>query len=148
MWIKRVYLSPVAFSRSFKYNDLHFENPTTAKTNIWANTFQNLWNQDTHLHFQQKRGGTFQTHEWSVTTDIRTIYWHTWLLVSKNHHPKITGISTAPRWRFNAWIRGSMNPWKQGLVFSVKVESHTSHVKFKICAREIWVRLSVIYDMW
>ena len=38
MWIKCVYLSPV----TFKYNDLHFENPTTAKTNIWANIFQIL----------------------------------------------------------------------------------------------------------
>jgi len=31
-------MSPAAF----KYNDLHFENPTIAKTNIWANIFQIL----------------------------------------------------------------------------------------------------------
>ena len=56
MWIKCVYLSPV----TFKYNDLHFENPTTAKTNIWAIIFQNSKNQSTHLHFPKTRGGTLQ----------------------------------------------------------------------------------------
>ena len=33
-----IYL-PQHFSHSFKYNDLHFENPTTAKTNRCANIF-------------------------------------------------------------------------------------------------------------
>jgi len=33
------------FLCSFKYNDLHFEHTTTAKTNIRANTFQKLLNQ-------------------------------------------------------------------------------------------------------
>lgn len=51
---------------------MQFKNPTTAKTNIWANIFQLLRHQSTHLKFEYKHGGTFQPRAWSVTTDIRT----------------------------------------------------------------------------
>ena len=43
---------PYHFSCSFKYNDLHFQNPTIAKRNIWVNIFQIPRHQSTHLYLQ------------------------------------------------------------------------------------------------
>jgi hypothetical protein len=47
------------FSCSFTYTDLHFENPTTAEKNIWANIFE-IPNQYTYLHFQYEHCRTFK----------------------------------------------------------------------------------------
>jgi len=95
----------IFFLRFFKHNDLHFENPTTGKTDIWANIFQIQWNQSTHLHFQLKYGGTSQPHVCSVTTDIQTNYWQPLLLASTNHQTTFTNLQKA-NLNFN-WLQAA-----------------------------------------
>jgi len=59
MWTKCVNLSPVKFLRSFKYNDLHFENPTTAKNEQLSKYGPNSAKTEQSHPFS---GGMFQPH--------------------------------------------------------------------------------------
>ena len=88
MWIKCIYLSSEHFSRSFKYNYLHIQNPTakneylskyilnstkqTNSTPLPTNTYQNFSTSFIICHHLRK---------WSVvTTHTPTNFRHTYLL--------------------------------------------------------------------